>query len=389
VLGTSELPSCREGGPADQIDGSAVRLVAAPRGLAELRHVMQLAEDRGLVVLPRGSGSKSSWLELPPVIDIVLDMSHFAKRVYDPETTSVSVGAGVLLASVQDELAREGRRVGLDSPSTRATVGGVVVTAEIGPMTHHFGQPAGQVCDATVILPDGTVTGLADRATLLGGGVFDLRWAYPGWPCPVSVVAELDLLTHPLPEAQCWLTIPVSQPVHVTEVRDEIMACDPAVVAIELDVPGMRRGAVAPHERFATGALSVLMEGSREEVLDRARTLVRALDHRPIHESGEPPVWWGHYPFRLGEVAVRLQTFDDGLHLLCYALADALGAPVPVRGSVCGGVGWAALPGDLPPTRLVSVLEAVRGVLLARGGTAVVQAAPLHLRDVVAPYRNP
>ena len=389
MLSTSDLPSCREGGLADQLDGTAVRLVTAPRGLAELRHVMELAGERGLVVLPRGSGSKFSWLELPPVIDVLLDMRAFAKRDYDPETGSVTVGAGVLLASAQDELAREGRRLGLDSPSNRATVGGVAVTAEIGPLTHHFGQPAGQVCDATVVLPDGTVTGLADRATLLGGCVFDLRWAYPGWPNPASVVAELDLLTHPLPDAQCWLTLPVSQPVHVTDARNEIVTCDPGVVAIELDVPGMRRGAVASTERFATGALSVLIEGPREEVLDRARALVRALDTRPIHESDEPPVWWARYPFRLGEVAVRLQTFDDGLHLLCYALADALGTPVPVRGSVCGGVGWAALPGDLAPLRLISVLEAVREVLLARGGTAVVQAAPPHLREVLAPYRHP
>jgi glycolate oxidase FAD binding subunit len=388
-LGTGELPSCREGGPADQLDGSTVRLVAAPRSLDELRQVVRHVQDRGLVVLPRGSGSKITWLQLPPVVDVLLDMSGFAQDVYDPETTSVTVGAGAKLATVQDELARKGRRLGLDSPSQRATAGGIVVAAEIGPMTHHFGQPAGQVCDATVVLPDGTVTGLADRATLLGGGVFDLRWAYPGWPNPASVVAELNLLTHALPEAQCWLTLPVTQPVHVTEMRDEIMACDPAVVAIELDVPGMRRGAVAPHERFATGSLSVLLEGSREQVVDRARALAQALDHRQVHSSGEPPVWWGRYPFRLGEVAVRLQILDDGLHVLCYALADAMGAPVPVRGSVQGGVGWAALPGDLSPMRLVSVLEAVRGVLMARGGTAVVQAAPLHLRDFVAPYRNP
>lgn len=389
MLGTSELPSCREAGLGDQIDGSAVRLVAAPRSLAELRHVMELAHYRGLVVLPRGSGSKFSWLKLPPVVDVLLDMRAFAKRVYDPETRTVTVGAGVLLATAQDEVAREGRRLGLDSPSTRATIGGVTVTGETGPLAHHFGQPAGEVCDAVVVLPDGTVTGLADRATLLGTGVFDLRWAYPGWPNPASIVAELDLLTHPLPEAQCWLTIPVSQPVHVTEVRDEITLCDPAIVAIELDVPGMRPGAVCANERFSTGALSVLIEGSREGMRERVRALIRALDHRPIHESDQPPVWWGHYPFRLGEVAVRLQTFEDGLHLLCYALADALGTPVPVRGSVCGGVGWAALPGDLPPPRLINVLEAVRDVLLARGGTAVVQAAPLHLREIVAPYRNP
>ncbi|HEX6685214.1 MAG TPA: hypothetical protein VF062_20655, partial [Candidatus Limnocylindrales bacterium] len=263
------------------------------------------------------------------------------------------------------------------------------VTAETGPLSHHFGQPATQVCDATVVLPDGTVTGLADRATLLGPGVFDLRWAAPGSPIPASVVANLELLTHPLPEAQIWLTMPITQPVHVAEIREEIVACDPEVAAMELDVPGIRRGAVTPGQRFATGALSVLIEGSRERVLERARSLVRRLEQRPIHESDEPPVWWGRYPFRLGDVALRLQTFEDELHLLCYALADALGSPVAVRGSVCGGFGWAGLPGDLRPARLVSVLEAVRGVLLARGGTAIVQSAPLHLREIVAPYRHP
>jgi glycolate oxidase FAD binding subunit len=43
----------------------------------------------------------------------------------------------------------------------------------------------------------------------------------------------------------------------------------------------------------------------------------------------------------------------------------------------------------MPTRRLTGVLDALREVLLARGGSAVVQAAPMHLREVMAPYRRP
>jgi glycolate oxidase FAD binding subunit len=366
-----------------------VRFVATPRDLDELRTLLRQAHERRLFVLPRGCGSKLGWLDLPPIVDVLLDMGAFTKCGYDPDTASLTVGAAVTLAQAQDELTRAGRRLSLDAPSLRATLGGIAVTGETGPLAHQFGPPAAHVCDAAVVLPDGTVTGLADRATLLGAAVFDLRWAYPGWPHPVCVVCELNLQTHPLPETQCWLTMPISQPVHVTEIRDALLSGSVAPTAIELDLPGLRRGAALAGQRFATGTLSVLLEGSRPSVLDRAREIQRRLGEIEIVLCDQPPVWWGRYPFRSDEVALRLHSSDGELHLLCYAVADSAGAPVPVRGSVGSGLGWAALPGDLAPLRLISVLEAVREVLIARGGTAVVQAAPPHLRELVAPYRHP
>jgi glycolate dehydrogenase FAD-binding subunit len=382
-------PSCREAGPADQVEGTTVRFVATPRDLASLADLMAVVAERELTLLPRGSGSKFSWLEPPPAVDVLLDMRSFSGSRYDPETQSVTVGAGIPLATVQDELAPIGRRLGLDAPSLHATIGGIAVTGESGPLSHHLGPPAAHVCDAIIVLPDGTVTGLADRATLLGASVFDLRWAYPGWPARASVVAELNLQTEPLPGSQLWLTIPIGQPIHAGEVREEILCSGAAPSAIELELPGMRRGGVCAGRRFATGALCVLLEGSAPSVLDRAECLRDRLDHIGIHQSDEPPVWWGRYPFRLGEVALRLQTTGNDLHMLSYALADAVGWPVAVRGSVSGGLGWAALPGEMQPLQLIGVLEVVREVLLARGGSAVVQAAPAHLRDIVAAYRHP
>jgi len=365
-----------------------VRYVARPGDVDELCVLMSEAHEKGLSVLPTGSGSKLSWLDLPPVIDVLLDVGAFTAVRFDPAGGEVVAGAGTPMAAVQDELARFGRRVALDPPSHNATVGGTLVSAESGPMAHTFGPPAAHVADATVVLPDGTLSKVADRVRLLGSSVCDLRWAYPGWPHPASVVVETALRTVPLPASAAWLTVPVSQPLHVAELLEEINLANVSPVAVELDLPGIRMGAVLPGQRHATGALGVMLEGSEVNVIDRSRELASLLGSK-THVSGQMPQWWGRYPFRSGEVVIRLNTPDGLLHLVCYTLADAAGAPIPVRGSLGAGPAWASLPGDMPTRRLTGVLDALREVLLARGGSAVVQAAPMHLREVMAPYRRP
>jgi glycolate oxidase FAD binding subunit len=372
----------------NRLDGCEVRYVAEPGDVDELCLLMSSAHEKGRTVLPTGSGSKLHWLELPPVVDVLLDLGTFNSVRFDPATGEVIAGAVTPVAAVQDELARYGRRLALDPPSHGATVGGTLVSAESGPLAHTFGPPAAHVADATVVLPDGTLSKVAERVRLLGSSVCDLRWAYPGWPHPASVVVETALRTVALPQRQAWLTFPVNQPIHVAELLEEINLANVAPIAIELDLPGIRMGAVVPGQRHATGALALLIEGSEVNVLDRGRELSALLGPKS-HVTGQMPQWWGRYPFRPGEVAIRLTTPDGLLHLVCYTLADAAGAPVPVRGSLGAGPAWAALPGDMPPRLLVAVLESVREVLLARGGSAVVQAAPRHLREVVASYRHP
>lgn len=365
-----------------------VRYVARPGDVDELCLVMSGAHDKGLAVLPTGSGSKLGWLELPPAIDVLVDLGAFASVRFDPASGEVVAGAATPVAAVQDELARFGRRVALDPPSHNATIGGTLVCAESGPMAHTFGPPAAHVADATVVLPDGTLSKVADRVRLLGSSVCDLRWAYPGWPHPASVVVETALRTVPLPPSSAWVTIAVSQPLHVAELLEMIHLANVSPVALELDLPGIRMGAVVPGQRHATGMLAVMLEGSEVNVIDRSRELASMLGPRS-HVTGQTPQWWGRYPFRPGEIAIRLNAPDGLLHLVCYTLADAAGAPVPVRGSLGAGPAWAALPGDSPPRLITAVLDAVREVLLARGGSAVVQAAPSHLREVMAPYRRP
>lgn len=369
----------RAGEVADQLEGAEVRYVVRPGSIAELSSVMAEARESELSVLPKGSGSKLGWLDLPPVVDVLLDLGAFDDYRYSGTTGQVTVGATAPFAVVQDQLAQHGRRLQLDPPSWRGTVGGMVVTGECGPISHLFGPPAAHIVNATMVLPGGEIGEVADRVELLGNSICDLRWANPGWPHPSCVVVETTMRTHPLPERQMWVTFPVEQPFQINNLLDELLAAHP--VAIELDLPGVRVGVGT---RYATGTVSILLEGAAPGVEDRARRFEgRAL------ASDYAPAWWGRYPFRPGEVAIRLTIPDSMLNVICYALSDAAGAPIPVRGSLGAGPCWAAIPLDLGPQRLVAVVEAARGVLLARGGSATVQWAPSHLRELVAPYRYP
>ncbi len=378
----------RPAGPRDRVDGARVRWVVSPRDLGEAASLMARAHQLGLTVLPRGSGSKITWLDPPAVIDLLVDLADLAGIRYDEHTELLTVGAGAGVAVAQDVLARSGRRLALDPPSPRATFGGVLAAAEFGPLTHLYGPPAVQVVDATVVLPDGTVATVADRAKLLGSGIYDLRWTHPGAPHQASLVVEATLRTWPQPPAAAWVVCPVLQPLQVATLRDDVLSANLAPAASELDMPGVRRTAQAGGRRDATGVLAVLLEGATARLADRARLLVHRLGGH-AYLTSQAPAWWGRYPFRPDEVAVRLHAPSGDLHSVCYALVDAVGSPVPVRGSIGVGQAWAAVPADLPAGRLIGVLETLREVLLARSGSAVVQAAPPHLRELLAPYRVP
>ncbi|MCM0674883.1 FAD-binding oxidoreductase, partial [Micromonospora phytophila] len=118
------------------------------------------------------------------------------------------------------------------------------------------------------------------------------------------------------------------------------------------------------------------------DVAERADRLVTLLDGGAT-ASHTAPEWWRCYPFGPGDTALRIEVPITDLHAAVYALRDAAGTPVPVRGSAGLGVVHAALPGAMAPDRVASILAAVRGVLLARQGRCVVVSAPAPVRRAV------
>lgn len=359
----------REAAAADLVAGHLASFVAAPPTPRAVRDTLSLAAERGLAVLPRGGGSKIDWGTPPRGLDLLLDTGRL-DGVWDhrPEELTAQIGTGTTVRSVQAALALRGQRLAVDPPSTAATIGGMLAVNESGPLRHRYGSPAAQVDRISYVDSEG------------GQAESDGENGNPGIAEVTGVIVSATFRLQPLPPARRWVTLPVSTPLQVRDLVEATLALRVKPSAIEVDLPipgGGRAGATSP------GSLAVLVEGDNAPATARARQVATALGD-PATISPTAPRWWGRYPFGRADVALRLAVPITDLHAAVYALRDAAGAVVPVRGSAGMGTVHAALPGTLPPQQIEGILDAVRGVLLARGGRCVVIAAPPPISTTVA-----
>ncbi|WP_240742286.1 FAD-binding oxidoreductase [Micromonospora zingiberis] len=386
----------RFAGPADEVAGRAARWVAVPGGAHAAAQVLQLAARHDLTVVPRGAGTKIDWGAPPERVDIMLDTGRLAGIGHQsPGPGTAEVGAGTPLRAVQATLERTGQRLAVDAPSPGATVGGVLAADEAGPLRHRHGTACDQLVGLRYLAADGELTeadggasGLAQARLLCGS------------EGALGVLVSATLRVQPMPASRVWVTRPVWTPLEVHDLIRAVLAArlDPA--AIELDLPAgagprpqwdRRAAAMARHPSMTgraaagpagAGCLVVLLEGGPSDVAERSDRLVSLLGARAT-VARSAPSWWRSYPFAPGDTALRLEVPITDLHAAVYALRDAAGAPIPVRGSAGLGVVHAALPGALPPDRVAAILAAVRSVLLARQGRCVVLAAPPAVRRAV------
>lgn len=347
----------------DAVGGRRAGFVAVPASARAVADVLHLATERGLTVVPRGSGSKVDW-GVPRAADIILDTARLGGMWHhDVAGATAEVGTGTPVRALQAALALHGQRLPVDPPSRTATVGGMLAVNESGPLRFRFGSPASTVDRISYIEPDGRSAdsdGEGDR---------------PGLAEVTGVILSAAVRLQPLPAARRWVTVPATSPLQARALAGETAGWPAA--AVEADLPATVPATVA-----------ALFEGDEKEVLADAEGLARAWG-AAAEVAPVAPAWWGVYPFGRDDVALRLSASPADLPATVYALADAAGAAVPVRGSAGLGSVHAVLPGTLTPDRLEQIMESLRHVLMARDGRVAVVAAPSALAgrvDMAARY---
>lgn len=416
-------PFARFAGPADEVAGRTARWVAVPGGPHAAAEVLRLAAAYDLTVVPRGAGTKIDWGAAPEQVDIMLDTGRLAGVWHEPRDAAVAeIGAGTPLRAVQATLARTNRRLPVDAPSPGATLGGVLAADESGPLRHRHGSPCAQLVGVRYLDADGELVSVGESGTealgraapgsgagrpgggdaILGRGEvpgLDVARLLCGSQGGLGVLVSATMRVHAVPAGRLWVSRPVWTPLEVHDLVRAVLAADVDPAAVELDlpvpVPLPRRRIPATHPsvvnrpdhpavtgRPAAGSLVVLLEGGPADVTERAERLTAVLGAEAM-VGHHAPEWWGRYPFAPGDTALRIEVPIGDLHAAVYALRDATGGPVPVRGSVGSGTVHAALSGALPPERVASILTAVRSVLIARRGRCVVVAAPAAVRRAV------
>jgi glycolate oxidase FAD binding subunit len=156
---------------------------------------------QGRVTRPVGGRTKLAWGApgAPAEIELSTERLDVLLEHNEGDLTSV-LQAGVRLRDAQEAFARAGQRLALDppDPDARATIGGVVATADSGPLRHRYGGVRDLILGVQLALPDGTVARAGSRVIKNVAG-YDLAKLICGALGTLGVICEVIVRLHPQP----------------------------------------------------------------------------------------------------------------------------------------------------------------------------------------------
>jgi FAD/FMN-containing dehydrogenase/Fe-S oxidoreductase len=137
--------------------------VVFPKNTDEIAAAVEIANQHGVPVLPRGGGSSLAGQGVNHAL--VLDLTRHMRNItyVDPDAQIVTVQAGMTLGALNRALAVHGYQYGPDPASAdRAAVGGVIGNNATGAHSIQYGMTADNVASVRAVLADGTITTLSD-----------------------------------------------------------------------------------------------------------------------------------------------------------------------------------------------------------------------------------
>lgn len=173
-----------------------------PSSVEEAGEVMRAAGSRQQSVRIRGGGTKLSWGRPTEPPEIELSTERLDQIVEHNEgDLTVVFQAGTPLTHVQEALAESDQMVSLDPPLGEldgATIGGVVSTADSGPLRHRYGAARDIIVGITVVLSDGTIAKAGGKVIKNVAG-YDLAKLFTGSFGTLGLIVEVVMRLHPRP----------------------------------------------------------------------------------------------------------------------------------------------------------------------------------------------
>ena len=307
-----------------------------PGTVAEAAKAVRL----GHPVRPRGGGTKLEW---GGAIEGAEDLdTRGLDRIVEHNVGDFTavLEAGVPLAAAQAAFAEEGQMLALDPPlgdASAATVGGVVATADSGPLRHRYGSVRDLVVGITVVLSDGTVAKAGGKVIKNVAG-YDLGKLFAGSFGTLGLIASVSVRLHPRPQTTATASAASDDPARLAEVAGRLVALP--LEADCLDV-AWEDGAGRVLVRFGGAAAS--------DQAEHALTHLAVLDDVTA-STDDDAVWDAQRARQRGDVVVKVSGRLTDLERVLRA-ADARGATVVSRAA--HGLSWLSLrdPSDVPGLR--------------------------------------
>ncbi len=259
-----------------------------PTSAAEVADEIRVASAARQPVYPLGGGTSLDYGLPVTEPGLGLSLAGMSKIVdYPARDMTVTIEAGVKLAALATELAKEGQQLPFDVPqASQATLGGIVATNFNGPRRYHYGAIRDYVIGIEAVDGTGRIFHGGGRVVKNVAG-YDFCKLLTGSLGTLGVITQLTFKLRPLPETSALFVARLPDGV---EAREKILArmSTSATYPVAIEVLA---GKTWNSCGLETDSLAVLLEGTADEVawmtsqLQRELTEVKCSDIRPAPDN--------------------------------------------------------------------------------------------------------
>ncbi|WP_054032761.1 FAD-binding oxidoreductase [Desulfatitalea tepidiphila] len=211
-------------------------VVIWPQSTEEVVAILTYANERRLPVTGWGSGSSLEGNPIPVCGGIVLSFGYMNKILsVRPDDFQIDVQPGVVYKEMNHELRHSGLFFPPD-PGAGATIGGMIANNASGTRTVRYGSTKDYVQRLTVVLADGEVIELGNRASKSSSG-YDLLHLFVGSEGMLGIVTEATLRLAPIQEEFAWAVATFSSVEAASRTVLDVMRSGINPAAIELLAP--------------------------------------------------------------------------------------------------------------------------------------------------------
>lgn len=185
--------------------------VRRPTSVADVCAIVKESRAAKEGVYPVG-GRTTLDVGLPPINPgVALDMTALDRVIdYPARDMTITVEAGITLAALQAELAKEGQWLPIDVPSPeKATLGGAIALNKSGPRRYGHGTLRDYIIGISFVTDDGVEVKAGGRVVKNVAG-YDLMKLQIGAVGTLGVITQVTLKVKPKPEASAAIMFGVA-----------------------------------------------------------------------------------------------------------------------------------------------------------------------------------
>ena len=345
-----------------------------PASYEEAAELLRGAAADGRPVRFRGGGTKLGWGRPIPEPDLELCTGALDRVLeHNAGDFTAVLQAGVPLAVAQAAFASAGQMLALDPPlspwggagddtaldaaDAGATIGGIVATADSGPLRHKYGGVRDLVVGVKVVLSDGTIARAGGKVIKNVAG-YDLGKLFAGAFGTLGLIAEVTVRLHPRPARTATVVARSSDPAQLAAAAAAL-----AHAPLEADSLDLWWDAF-PVEDFqtetgvslrpgpASGSGAVLARFASADPFPRAEeatALLRRIGDTdmPVEiDDDDQACWDAQRTAQRSDVVVKVSALPAALPA-SMAAAQALGGTLVARAGL--GLAWIQLPVGTSP----------------------------------------